>query len=666
MKLYESIKNNLKEATELTKFKWRDGLEDFDYYVDKDKYIYAKNKNSGRLYLCTDDGDPETEIEDDENYIIKESDEPNENLRALNELLGEWDFIVDVTDPYISSIDIDGDKISISCELWDPDLDDYVSIDGGEYEAPEIVDMINKADFFQDRDTMSYYNEANDILTAIAQKTDWNAICDKLYDELHKQRREEGYEDEDGNIIEDAEHPLDWKKYEVTIKRNDARGNFTTIVVNKSEDAVRDYITGKGYEVVNIKELGYPGGNPENKNELQNKANKVVRNMAKMRESQTQEIDAVLKALKEKNPNIEKYLNEYYKAIADTEPRPAYDKEKDKMDPAWENWNKTTNNVLYSREAWENFTNWVKEKYGENLNEAEMFKEAGAAKNKDFYCEWCGTDFNAMPKSDGTMPNCPHCIKDRYKDDPEKDADGHANKDVHFTDAIGILDEDEYNALDYYLDYSKLYDSGFYLVQDPGRTDYFVDLESDDVFNLRDGISEAYVTMVPESIAKFPKKVQAGLEKLIRHYLGDGAGDEIKNWAAGNIKYGFDESEKTNETDPKWFCIICGKKKEDYEAAYCDECWEKEKARLGEAEEKGIENGKSYWAYVSKHGLGPGTIPNDVEAALVTDLPETGKTLFCVDRQLTPEELDKYELALFDNSYFNKYPEVVKELMALK
>ena len=392
----------------------------------------------------------------------------------------------------------------------------------------------------------------------------WQELCDQLYSELHKQLRAEGYEDENGNRIEEAEHPLDFKKYEVTIKRDNGLGDLTTIIVNTSEDAVRDYVTGKGYEVVNIKELGYPGGNPENKNELQNKANKVVRNMAKMRESQTQEIDAVLKELKKKNPNIEKYLNEYYKSIADTEPRPAYDKEKDRMDPAWENWNKTTNNVLYSREAWENFTKWVKEKYNENLNEAEGKKGP-------------------------------------------------------------TLEEDEYNAVDYFLTDSKMYDSGFYLKQDKNMQDSFVDAEDNKKYSLKNGLNVIYEAMVPEYVAEYPKEIQKGLEKVMRKYLGDKVGDEIKSWCSKPKKEA--ESIKT----------VCG-----------------------------LEDGKSYWAYVSKHGLGPGTIPEDVEAVCVSELPETAKTLFCVDRQLTPEELDKYELALFDNSYFNKYPEVVKELMALK
>lgn len=48
-----------------------------------------------------------------------------------------------------------------------------------------------------------------------------------------------------------------------------------------------------------------------------------------------------------------------------------------------------------------------------------------------FYCNWCGSTFPGKLKDDGTMPNCPTCYENRYKDDPDKDKDGHANKGVH-------------------------------------------------------------------------------------------------------------------------------------------------------------------------------------------------------------------------------------------
>lgn len=40
--------------------------------------------------------------------------------------------------------------------------------------------------------------------------------------------------------------------------------------------------------------------------------------------------------------------------------------------------------------------------------------------------------------------------------------------------------------------------------------------------------------------------------------------------------------------DKNWFCIECNKKKEDYEAMYCDKCWQKEQKEVYLAIKLGI------------------------------------------------------------------------------
>ena len=57
--------------------------------------------------------------------------------------------------------------------------------------------------------------------------------------------------------------------------------------------------------------------------------------------------------------------------------------------------------------------------------------------HKDFKCSWCGTKFTGNIDDEGRMPNCPHCMEDRYAEDENKAEDGHANKDVHFCDSTG-------------------------------------------------------------------------------------------------------------------------------------------------------------------------------------------------------------------------------------
>lgn len=95
-----------------------------------------------------------------------------------------------------------------------------------------------------------------------------------------------------------------------------------------------------------------------------------------IKESQSQEIESIMKDLRKDIPNIDKYIEEYYAEIAKEEPRPSYDKEKDEMNPEWEKWNHEKNNILYSEVAWKNFAEWVKNKYNENINESEHLKES--------------------------------------------------------------------------------------------------------------------------------------------------------------------------------------------------------------------------------------------------------------------------------------------------
>lgn len=80
------------------------------------------------------------------------------------------------------------------------------------------------------------------------------------------------------------------------------------------------------------------------------------------------------------------------------------------------------------------------------------------------------------------------------------------------------LSEEQYEALDYYLTYSKLYDSGFYLQQDEEGNDYFIDEEEGGKkLSLEDGLDIVYQSIAqPENL---PKDVQRGLQSLFKKYL---------------------------------------------------------------------------------------------------------------------------------------------------
>lgn len=75
------------------------------------------------------------------------------------------------------------------------------------------------------------------------------------------------------------------------------------------------------------------------------------------------------------------------------------------------------------------------------------------------------------------------------------------------------------------------------------------------------------------------------------------------------------------------------------------------------------EHHETLWPYVSKHGIGPGTVPPDIKISHVYDVPNTMKTIFCSDRELTKDELSKYELSLFDSK---SDPELLKALFSVK
>lgn len=92
-----------------------------------------------------------------------------------------------------------------------------------------------------------------------------------------------------------------------------------------------------------------------------------------LNESQSQEIEEIIADMKLNIPNIEEYLNAYYKKINTEEPKPAVNKDTGTFNPDWEDWYKNTSNILYNEDAWNKFATWVKENYNEdiNLNEAE-------------------------------------------------------------------------------------------------------------------------------------------------------------------------------------------------------------------------------------------------------------------------------------------------------
>ena len=84
-----------------------------------------------------------------------------------------------------------------------------------------------------------------------------------------------------------------------------------------------------------------------------------------------------------------------------------------------------------------------------------------------------------------------------------------------------ILDEDEYNALDYHLQETRLYDSGFYIQQDEFGRDYFVDDEDNGKkYSLKDGLEIVWDT-ITDNIDEYPTEILNGLKKVFKKYLDE-------------------------------------------------------------------------------------------------------------------------------------------------
>lgn len=114
------------------------------------------------------------------------------------------------------------------------------------------------------------------------------------------------------------------------------------------------------------------------------------------------------------------------------------------------------------------------------------------------------------------------------------------NKDIEYNEKNGICDsskydlsqvgaelvnrkymlkDEEYNAIDYYLQESKLYDSGLWTCQEDWGEDYFHDDENEKNLTLKEGLEIIYGSMVLEYVKEYPVEIKNGLKKAIKRFL---------------------------------------------------------------------------------------------------------------------------------------------------
>ena len=81
-----------------------------------------------------------------------------------------------------------------------------------------------------------------------------------------------------------------------------------------------------------------------------------------------------------------------------------------------------------------------------------------------------------------------------------------------------MLDEEEYNAIDYYLQENKLYDSGLWVCQEDWGEDYFHDEENEENLTLQEGLEVIYESFT-DNIYNYPTDILNGLKKAIKRFL---------------------------------------------------------------------------------------------------------------------------------------------------
>lgn len=86
-----------------------------------------------------------------------------------------------------------------------------------------------------------------------------------------------------------------------------------------------------------------------------------------------------------------------------------------------------------------------------------------------------------------------------------------------------IMSEEEYTALDFYLDYSKLIDSGLYIQQNEVWGDFFIDIDNSTAYPLNEGLEIIKDTILDLEYYRdggYPEELLKGLYNLYKNRLG--------------------------------------------------------------------------------------------------------------------------------------------------
>lgn len=98
--------------------------------------------------------------------------------KAFEIICGDWNYRnIDMTEPHLQSIQIIGNKIGISCELFSSSIDDYVFCDGGIIDNKQLVKKFKQLKLNNKYDVLKFISDIDNLIN-------WKQVEINLYDQV--------------------------------------------------------------------------------------------------------------------------------------------------------------------------------------------------------------------------------------------------------------------------------------------------------------------------------------------------------------------------------------------------------------------------------------------------------------------------------------------------
>lgn len=110
-------------------------------------------------------------------------DNMSKKIKKFEILCGDWDYRnIDMTEPHLQNIEIIDNAILISCELFSPEIDDYVSCDGGIINDKNMINKFKDLDLMNREKVLSFIREIENYIN-------WDKVNKELSFEIEKEKK---------------------------------------------------------------------------------------------------------------------------------------------------------------------------------------------------------------------------------------------------------------------------------------------------------------------------------------------------------------------------------------------------------------------------------------------------------------------------------------------